>query len=76
MRRGNRTPLSQVNVIRILNHREKKEVERRLGYEVDGMLIKINKVMKIYTGNIPREELLKICENFNVVRIGLTFSSS
>ncbi len=61
---------------RILNSKEKREFEESKKIKVEGMIIEMNGKLRIYTGNLTREELLKICKNVNVIRIGLTFSQS
>ncbi len=60
---------------KILNSKEKREFEEKNDIKVEGMILKMNDKLRIYTGNIPREELLKICEKVNVIRIGLTFKN-
>lgn len=56
---------------KILNSKEKKKFEEAEKMKVEGMIIEMNDNLRVYTGNLAREELLKIAENVNVVRIGL-----
>ena len=56
---------------RILNSKEKREFERKNNMKIEGVIIKTNDSMRIYTGNLSREELERIFKNINVLRIGL-----
>ncbi len=58
---------------KILNSKEKREFEKKNNVKVRDMLIKMKDKLRIYTGNITRDELLKICGRIKMVRIGLTF---
>lgn len=61
---------------RILNSKEKKEFEEKNNFKVNGILLEMGDVLRIYTGNLSREELLKMFREVNVIRIGLSFSQS
>jgi len=56
---------------KIFNSKEKKAFEEKTGKKIDGMLIESKGEMRIYTGNLTREELERIFQNVNVLRIGL-----
>lgn len=60
---------------KILNSKEKRKFEEMNDIKVEGMILKMKDKLRIYTGNLTREELLKIGEKVDVIRIGLTFKN-
>ena len=60
---------------KIFNSKEKKAFEEKAGKKIDGMLLESRGEIRIYTGNLSRDELERIFKNVNVLRIGLKVSS-